>query len=144
MAAELVTIETGIKYQKHVNGTWNSVRKVPTGKMAYLFRFSTFSGNFPMGRTDERFSIFYWTEIFWQFWLNGKCPRISALFRKLTDKRFRTLSIREKHPEISVGAKVEFPIGKKLFHLVVNPGTWGARLWTWTWYKLREMCKLNT
>ena len=29
----------------------------------------------------------------------------------------------EKIPEISVGAKVEFPIGKKLFHLVVNPGT---------------------
>ena len=23
-----------------------------------------------------------------------------------------------------MGAKVEFPIGKKLFHLVVNPGTW--------------------
>ena len=28
-----------------------------------------------------------------------------------------------KKTEISVGAKVEFPIGKKLFHLVVNPGT---------------------
>ena len=39
----------------------------------------------------------------------------------------------------SVGAKVEFPIGKKLFHLVVNPGTWpGARPWTWNWYKLQE------
>ena len=38
------------------------------------------------------------------------------------------LSIYEKNPEISVVAKVEFPIGKKLFHLVVNPGTWrGAR-----------------
>ena len=34
------------------------------------------------------------------------------------------LSIQEKKPEISVVAKVEFPIGKKLFHLVVNPGTW--------------------
>ena len=33
------------------------------------------------------------------------------------------LSIYEKNPEISVVAKVEFPIGKKLFHLVVNPGT---------------------
>ena len=33
------------------------------------------------------------------------------------------LSIYEKKTEISVGAKVEFPIGKKLFHLVVNPGT---------------------
>ena len=49
------------------------------------------------------------------------------------------LSIYEKNPEISVVAKVEFPIGKKLFHLVVNPGTWrGARPWTWNWYKLRE------
>ena len=36
-------------------------------------------------------------------------------------------------------AKVEFPIGKKLFHLVVNLGTWpGARPWTWNWYKLQE------
>ena len=35
----------------------------------------------------------------------------------------RALSIQEKNLEISVGAKVEFPIGKKLFHLVVNPGT---------------------
>ena len=33
------------------------------------------------------------------------------------------LSIYKKNPEISVVAKVEFPIGKKLFHLVVNPGT---------------------
>ena len=51
----------------------------------------------------------------------------------------RALSIYEKNPEISVVAKVEFPIGKKLFHLVVNPGTWpGARPWTWNWYKLQE------
>ena len=28
-----------------------------------------------------------------------------------------------KKPEIRVGAEVEFPIGKKLFHLVLNPGT---------------------
>ena len=49
------------------------------------------------------------------------------------------LSIQKKNPEISVVAKVEFPIGKKLFHVVVNPGTWrGARPWTWNWYKLRE------
>ena len=49
------------------------------------------------------------------------------------------LSIYEKNSEISVVAKVEFPIGKKLFHLVVSPGTWrGARPWTWNWYKPRE------
>ena len=36
-------------------------------------------------------------------------------------------------------AIVEFPIGKKLFHLVVSPGTWpGARPWTCNWYKLQE------
>ena len=34
---------------------------------------------------------------------------------------------RQKTPEISVGAKVEFPIGKKLFHLVVTPVRRGAR-----------------
>ena len=62
MAAELVTIETGIKYEKRVNGTRNSVRKFQPGKRAYPFRFSTFSGNFPAGRTDETFSIFYRTE----------------------------------------------------------------------------------
>ena len=28
------------------------------GKRAYLFRFSTFSGNFPVGRTEETFSIY--------------------------------------------------------------------------------------
>ena len=28
-----------------------------------------------------------------------------------------------KNPEILVGAKMEFPIGKKLFLLVINPGT---------------------
>ena len=56
-----------------------------------------------------------------------------------SDWGFGALSIYEKNPEISVVAKVEFPIGKKLFHLVVNPGTWpGARLWTWNWYKLQE------
>ena len=54
-------------------------------------------------------------------------------------QRQGALSIYEKNPEISVVAKVEFPIGKKLFHLVVNPGTWrSARPWTWNWYKLRE------
>ena len=37
--------------------------------------------------------------------------------------RHWALSILEKNPEISVGAKVEFPTGKKLLHLVVNTGT---------------------
>ena len=37
--------------------------KFQQGKRAYLFRFSTFSGNFPVGRTDQSFSIFYRAEI---------------------------------------------------------------------------------
>ena len=53
MAAEL----------KCVNGTRNSVRNVPTGKTGLPFRFSTFSGNFPVGRADETFSTYWRTEI---------------------------------------------------------------------------------
>ena len=41
-------------------------------------------------------------------------------FRFVNNGRF---PFRKKKPEISVGAKVEFPIDKKVFHLVVNPGT---------------------
>ena len=38
-----------------------------------------------------------------------------------------------------MGAKVEFPIGKKLFHLVVNPGTsLCPTVAAWNWYKLGE------
>ena len=44
----------------------------------------------------------------------------------------------KKNAEISEVGKVEFPIGKKLFHLVVNPVRGGARPWIWNWYKLRE------
>ena len=29
----------------------------------------------------------------------------------------------KKNPEISVGTTMDFPIGKKLFYLIVNPGT---------------------
>ena len=48
---------------KCVNGTRNSVRNVPTGKTGLPFRFSTFSGNFPVGRADETFSTYCRTEI---------------------------------------------------------------------------------
>ena len=57
MAAASVTIETGINHEKLVNGTRNSARNVPTGKRSYLFRFSTFLGNFPVGRTDETLNV---------------------------------------------------------------------------------------
>ena len=53
--------------------------------------------------------------------LNKPCQSKCGLAK---ERKSRALSIYEKNPEISVVAKVEFPIGKKLFHLVVNPGTW--------------------
>ena len=55
MAAELVTIVTGIKYEKRVNESRNSVQNVPTRKRAYLFRFSTFSRDFPVDEPTKRF-----------------------------------------------------------------------------------------
>ena len=42
----------------NVNGTRDSVRKFQPGKRNHLFRFSTFSWNFPVGRTDETCSIY--------------------------------------------------------------------------------------
>ena len=55
MAAELVTIVTGIKYEKRVNESRNSVQNVPTRKRAYLFKFSTFSRDFPVDEPTKRF-----------------------------------------------------------------------------------------
>ena len=45
-----------------------------------------------------------------------------------------------------MGAKVEFPIRKNLFHLVVNPTTsrMPDRRPGTNWYELREMCRWNT
>ena len=51
-----------LSHEKRVNGTWNSVQNVPTGKMDF-FGFSTFSGNFPVGQTHETFSIYCRPEI---------------------------------------------------------------------------------
>ena len=50
---------------------------------------------------------------------------------------------------------MDFSIGKKLFHLIVKPGTApsplpdghqdGCRIRSdWNWYKIRETCKWNT
>ena len=54
---------TDTNYEKRVNGTQNSVRKFQPGKWAHLFRFFTFCGNFPMGRTDKTCSIYRPPEI---------------------------------------------------------------------------------
>ena len=51
----------GVNYEKRVNGT--PFGTFQPGKRAYLFRISFFSGNFPLGRTDETFSIYRQTEI---------------------------------------------------------------------------------
>ena len=42
-----------VQTTRNVNGTRHSVRKFQPGKRAHLVRFSTFSGNFPVGRADE-------------------------------------------------------------------------------------------
>ena len=47
-----------VQTTRNVNGTRQSVRKFQPGKRDHLFRFSTFSGNFPVGRTDETCSIY--------------------------------------------------------------------------------------
>ena len=47
-----------VQTTRKVNGTRHSVRKFQPGKRAHLFRFSTFSGNFPVGRADEMCSIY--------------------------------------------------------------------------------------
>ena len=47
-----------VQTTRNVNGTRDSLRKFQPGKRAHLFRFSTFSGNFPVARTDETCSIY--------------------------------------------------------------------------------------
>ena len=47
-----------VQTTRNVNRTPHSVRKFQPGKRDHLFRFSTFSGNFPVERTDETCSIY--------------------------------------------------------------------------------------
>ena len=47
-----------VQTTRKVNGARHSVRKFQPGKRANLFRFSTFSWNFPVGRADETCSIY--------------------------------------------------------------------------------------
>ena len=49
---------TDTNQEKRVNETRTSVRKFQPGKWAHLLRFSTFSGNFPVGQTDETCSVY--------------------------------------------------------------------------------------
>ena len=72
---------------RNVNGTRHSVRKFQPGKRAHLFRFSTFSGNFPVGRTDAR-NVFYLplNRKFRKFWLNGKRLRRLVAWERCSPK----------------------------------------------------------
>ena len=47
-----------VQTTRNVNGTQHSVRKFQPGTRAHLFRFSTFSGNLPVGRADKTCSIY--------------------------------------------------------------------------------------
>ena len=85
------------------------------------------------------------------FKLSSGFDRIHKLYRDnsnwqiLSLLKYRGLFPFRKKAEISMGAKVEFPIGKKLFHLVVNPGTsLCPTVAAWNWYKLGETDKWNT
>ena len=61
-----------VQTTRNVNGTRHSVQKFQPGKRAHLFRFYTFSGNFPVGRADE--TCLPPNQKFREFWLNGKRP----------------------------------------------------------------------
>ena len=50
-------------FAKPLNGTRSSIRKFPTGKQDFLFRSSTFSGTFPVERTEKSCSIYNLTGI---------------------------------------------------------------------------------
>ena len=43
-----------VQTTRNVNGTQDSVRKFQPGKRDHLFRFSTFSGNFPVEEPTKR------------------------------------------------------------------------------------------
>ena len=61
-------MELVIKTRNSVNGTQISIGKFQPGKQDYLFRSSTFSGNFPVGRTKKSCSIYIPTGISGIFW----------------------------------------------------------------------------
>ena len=81
---------TGTNYEKRINGTRYSVRKFEPRKRALavtFLDFPLFSGNFPVGRTDEECSIYHRTgnpEILTKW----KAPQVNIMcqFRKTKTK----------------------------------------------------------
>ena len=63
-----------MKYEKRVNEYEIPFGMFQPGKRTYLFRFSTFSGNFPVERTGQTFYIYCRTEIFGNFEKKGERP----------------------------------------------------------------------
>ena len=107
---------TGTDYEKRVNGTRNSVRKFHTGKWAHLFRFSTFSGNFPVGRTDETCSIYRRTGNSENFDLM-EAPRVSEDVLGHVVANQATTPARRYLP-------YDFPASRGLFSLVLSLRNW--------------------
>ena len=68
---------TGTNYEKRVTGTRNSVQKFQPRKPAHLFGFSTFLGNFPVGRTDETCSIYRRTGEIPEILTKRKAPSVT-------------------------------------------------------------------
>ena len=97
---------------------------------------STLSGNQQVDNVDGQLTKLIACEIsvFVNFYISSHRQR----------KIKHAFHLGKKTPEISVGAKVEFPTGKKLFHSVVNPVTWRCPTVDLLRYKLRETCKRKT
>ena len=79
-----------VQTTRNINGTRDSVGKFQPGKRDHLFRFSTFSGNFPVGRTDETCSIYHRTGNSGNFdWMESAQDLLSEIgsFLTMVDKK---------------------------------------------------------
>jgi len=67
-------MELVINTRNSANGTQISIGKFSPGKRDYLFRSSTFSENFPVGRTKKVVFHLHPNRNFWNFLVNAKRP----------------------------------------------------------------------
>ena len=74
MAAESVTIETGINHEKRLNGTRNSVRNVPTEKTGLPFKIFHFFREFSSGTNRRNVFHLLPNRNFLKFRLGEKAP----------------------------------------------------------------------
>ena len=73
-----------------------------------------------MPGSNQIYRDFKITCMFLRSWLSIRASERCPIM--ISNRSKGALSIKEKNPAISVVARGEFPIDKKLFHLVVNPG----------------------